>query len=88
MSTATPTAAASPGTAVSTPASTPETMNATVTAFGDQPSRANTTVAYGETRRMYSRPAQCSSLSLASTCGGWPMARTSASVGPDIIGRS
>ena len=52
MSRATPTAAASPGTAASRPAATPETMNATVTAFGDQPRRANTRVAYGENRRM------------------------------------
>ena len=39
------TAAGSPGTAVSTPAATPESMKQTVTAFGDQPSLANITVA-------------------------------------------
>ena len=41
-----------PPNATTTPAATPQTMNATVTAFGDQPSRANTQVARGETLRM------------------------------------
>ena len=33
-------------------AATPQTMKATVTAFGDQPRRAKTQVARGDTRRM------------------------------------
>src|SRR5580704_7835599 len=60
-------------------------MNATVTAFGDQPSLANTQVAHGENLRMYSRPAQCSSFSRSMTAAGCPPARSSASVGPDIL---
>jgi hypothetical protein len=52
MSRATPIAAASPGTAASTPAATPASMKQTVTAFGDQPSLANITVAYGDSLRM------------------------------------
>src|SRR5579875_3946310 len=45
MSAATPTAAASPGTAASTPAAAPAIMKQTVTALGGQPSLANTRVA-------------------------------------------
>src|SRR5215470_10541997 len=74
-----------PPSATITPAATPHTMKATVTAFGDQPRRAKTQVARGETRRMYRRPAQCSSLSRSRTPGGWPVALTSASDGPDIL---
>src|SRR5215475_6380225 len=74
-----------PPNATTTPAATPQTMKATVTAFGDQPRRAKTQVARGDTRRMYRRPAQCSSLSRSRTAGGWPVALSSASDGPDIL---
>ena len=78
-------AVASPPNATTTPAAMPHAMNARVTAFGDQPSRAKTHVACGEIRRMYSRPAQCSSLSRSITDGGCPLAFSSASDGPDIV---
>src|SRR5215475_3564378 len=74
-----------PPSATTAPAATPQTMKATVTAFGDQPRRAKTQVARGDTRRMYRRPAQCSSLSRSRTAGGWPVALSSASDGPDIL---
>src|SRR6266513_1158794 len=74
-----------PPNATTTPAATPQTMKAIVTAFGDQPRRAKTQVARGDTRRMYRRPAQCSSLSRSRTAGGWPVALSSASDGPDIL---
>src|SRR5260370_38944171 len=78
-------AVASPPNATTTPAASPHAMKARVTAFGAQPSRAKTHVAWGEIRRMYSRPAQCSSLSLSITDGGCPRAFSSASDGPDIV---
>jgi len=52
ISTNTPTAAHTPGTPHSTPAATPDSMNATVTELGDQPHRTNSSVANGEKRRM------------------------------------
>ena len=52
---------------MTTPAAMPQAMNAPVTAFGDQPSRAKTQVAAGDSLRMYRRPAQCSSLSRSIT---------------------
>src|ERR1017187_8787941 len=85
MSSAATTAVASPPNATTTPAGMPQTMNATVTAFGDQPRRANTQVASGGTLRMYSRPAQCPSFSRSSTAWRWPRARSSARDGPDIL---
>src|ERR1700680_4977689 len=74
-----------PPTETTPPAAMPHAINARVTAFGDQPSRAKTHVACGEIRRMYSRPAQRSSLSLSITDDGCPLAFSSASDGPDIV---
>src|ERR1700730_6166716 len=78
-------AVASPPNEITTPAAMPHAINARVTACGGRPSRAKTHVAWGEIRRMYSRPAQCSSLSLSITDGGCPLAFSSASDGPDIV---
>src|ERR1039457_3996819 len=79
------TAVARPPNATTTPAATPQTMNSAVTAFGLQPSLANTQVAHGDSLRMYSRPAQCSSFNRAITAGGCPCDLSSASVGPGIL---
>src|SRR4051812_49710574 len=74
-------AATRPGSVSSPAATSPTTIISQVTAFGLSPVRSSRRVTTGETRRMYSLPAQCSPLLRSNSDGGWVAARSSATEG-------
>src|SRR5215212_8503563 len=80
-----PAAAATPPIARTAAAASPAATNSQVTAFADSPSRRKSLVAYGETRRTYSRPAQCSPLFRSKISAGCVAARSSATEGVDVV---
>src|SRR5687767_5222846 len=70
---------------LSTPAAaSPAAMKSHVTASGERPRRRKSRVAYGDSRRTYSRPAQCSPLLRANISGGCVAARSSATEGFEV----
>src|SRR3954463_7496993 len=81
ISSTAPIAGSRPGTE-STPAeATPTRIITAGPGFGLSPARSSHRVRCGETRRMYSRPPQCSPLLRAKMLGGWVAARSSATDG-------
>src|SRR4051812_23717378 len=74
-------AATRPGSVSSPAATSPTTIISQVTAFGLSPVRSSRRVTTGDTRRMYSLPAQCSPLLRSNRDGGWVAARSSATEG-------
>src|SRR5918997_3472183 len=84
ISTTAPIAGASPG-SVSTPAAaTPTRIISQVMPFGEIPVGRSSRVQYGEKRRMYSFPAQCSPLLRSKIDAGCVAARSSATEGLDV----
>src|SRR6185503_7281436 len=81
ISSTAPTAGSSPGSARTPAAATPATIISHVTALALIGVRSNSRVTYGESRRMYSLPAQCSPLSRSKIDAGCVAARSSAIVG-------
>src|SRR3954470_8032559 len=81
ISSTAPIAGSRPGTESTPAAATPTRIISAVTVFGLSPARSSHRVRCGETRRMYSRPPQCSPLLRAKMLGGWVAARSSATEG-------
>src|SRR6185312_10631982 len=65
-------------------ATRPTTLIVPVTALGEMLVGSSARVRYGETRRIYRRPAQCSALWRSKISAGWPIARISASDGVGV----
>src|SRR4051812_47811004 len=74
-------AATRPGSVSSPAATSPTRIISQVTAFGLSPVRSSRRVTNGDTRRMYSLPAQCSPLLRSNSDGDWVAARSSATEG-------
>src|SRR5215207_11686898 len=83
MSSAAASAASTPGSVSTAAASSPTAIIAHVTTLGVTRVGTSRCVTYGEKRRTYSRPAQCSPLLRANSDGGWVVARSSAIEGAD-----
>src|SRR5918992_2949363 len=75
------TAGHTPGSTSTPAAARPATIINHVTPFGVIRVGSSSRVRYGEARRMYSRPAQCSPLLRSKIEAGWVAARSSAIVG-------
>src|SRR3954447_14430632 len=81
---AAPSAVHTPPRLSSAAAASPTTLIRPVTAFGEIRVGSNPRVRYGDSRRMYSRPAQCSALWRSKISAGWPIALISASDGVGV----
>src|SRR5437764_10806634 len=84
MSRAAPNAAARFGRLVKAAAASPTTLMSAVMTFADTRVGSSAFVRYGDSRRMYSRPAQCSALWRSKISAGWPIALISASDGVGV----
>jgi hypothetical protein len=81
MHTTASTAPVSPGIISAAPEATPNTTMVQVSWSGVTRVRTSCRVNRNDTRRMYSRPAQCSPLRLASLACGWTTSRSSSRTG-------
>src|SRR6266540_7483898 len=85
MRRAAPIAQARPGKLRTSAARSPVGIISAVTEFALNPARRKTRVTYGETRRMYRRPAQCSASARPTSHSGWVAALSSAIEGADKV---
>src|SRR5436305_874814 len=77
-------AAAMLGRLVSAAAARPTTLMKPVTTLAEMRVGTSARVRYGDSLRMYSRPAQCSALWRSNISAGWPTALISASDGVGV----